>query len=95
MRGDLAGDSKSENHLNRKGAENFQPRIDVDKFPAQICVMANRKKFTAAQVEKQIRAIQSRCKQKPGEKSAVQELLEERRAEREKEDRDYPAAQPG
>jgi hypothetical protein len=50
--------------------------------------MANRKKkLTRRELDRQIRAIQSLCRQKPGEKSLVQELIEERRAEKEKEDR--------
>ena len=52
--------------------------------------MADRKtKLSRAELDRQIRAIRSLCKQKPGEKSVVQEHLEERRAEREKEDREY------
>jgi hypothetical protein len=48
--------------------------------------MANRKKkLTRRELNRQIRAVQSLCKQKPGEKSVVQEFLEERRVEREKE----------
>ena len=35
-----------------------------------------------------IRSFRGRFKQKPGEKSVVQELIEERRAEKEKEDRE-------
>jgi hypothetical protein len=46
-----------------------------------------RKKFSRAQVDAAIRRVQSVCKQKPGEKSVVQELLEERRAERDRENR--------
>jgi hypothetical protein len=46
-----------------------------------------RKKYSRAQVEAAIRSIQSVCKLKPGEKSVVQELLEERRAERDRENR--------
>jgi hypothetical protein len=49
--------------------------------------MANRKKISRREIDKQIRAIQSVCKLKPGEKSVVQEHLAERRAEREKENR--------
>jgi hypothetical protein len=44
-----------------------------------------RKKFSRAQVDAAIRLVQSVCKQKPGEKSVVQELLEEHRAERDRE----------
>jgi len=46
-----------------------------------------RKKYSRAQVEAAIRSIQAVCKRKPGEKSVVQELLEERRAERDRENR--------
>ena len=49
--------------------------------------MANRKKkISRRELDRQIHAIRKLCKQKPGEKSIVQELLEERRAEKEKED---------
>ena len=52
--------------------------------------MATRKKkLSRAELDRQIRAIRLLCKQKPGEKSIVQELLEERRAEKEKEDREF------
>jgi hypothetical protein len=51
--------------------------------------MANRKKkLSSRELDRQIRAIQSLCKQKPDEKSVVQELIEERRAERDKENRE-------
>ncbi len=50
--------------------------------------MATKKKYSRAALDKQINAIRSLCKLKPGEKSVVQELLEERRAEREKETRE-------
>jgi very-short-patch-repair endonuclease len=47
--------------------------------------MANRKKkLTRSELDRQIRAVQSLCKQTPGEKSVVQELVEERRAEKER-----------
>jgi hypothetical protein len=50
--------------------------------------MANRKKkLSRRELDRQIRAIRSLCKLKPGEKSVVQELLEERRAERDRENR--------
>jgi len=53
--------------------------------------MANRKKkLSRKELDKQIRAIQSLCKLKPGEKSVVQEHLEERRAERDRENRWEP-----
>lgn len=52
--------------------------------------MAKRKKkLSRAELDRQIRVIRSLCKQKPGEKSVVQEHLEERQAEREKEDREF------
>jgi hypothetical protein len=74
--------------VNRKRRQTRERRIDADKFPAQTCGMANRKKkLTRPELDRQIRAIQSLCRQKPGEKSVVQELIEERRAEKEKEDR--------
>ncbi len=51
--------------------------------------MADRKKkLTRRELDRQIRAVQSLCRQKPGEKSLVQELIEERRAEKTKEDRE-------
>ena len=52
--------------------------------------MATRKKkmLSREALDKQIRAIQLLCKLKPGEKSMVQELIEERRAEKAKEDRE-------
>ena len=51
--------------------------------------MAKNKKLSREQLDKKIRAIQSVCRLKPGGKSVVQELLEERRAEKEKEDREF------
>ena len=54
--------------------------------------MAKRKKISKAKMQKTISAFCGIFKQKPGEKSVVQELLEERRAEKEKEDRE---TQPG
>jgi hypothetical protein len=51
--------------------------------------MANRKKISKAQMQKNISAFCGIFKQKPGEKSVVQEHLEERRAEREKENREF------
>ena len=50
--------------------------------------MAKKKKLSRKQLDKITRDIQSFCRLKPGEKSVVQELLEERRAEKEKEDRE-------
>lgn len=61
--------------------------VDADTPPAQNRVMAKKKKITREELDEQIRAIQALCRQKPGEKSVVQELLEEHRAEKEKEDR--------
>jgi hypothetical protein len=58
-------------------------------LPWQYRVKA-RKKFSRAQVEAAIRSIQSVCKRKPGEKSVVQEHLEERRTERDRENRWEP-----
>jgi hypothetical protein len=52
--------------------------------------MASRKKLSRAEVRKRIHGFCGIFKLKPGEKSIVQELLEERRAERAKEDRDWP-----
>jgi hypothetical protein len=49
-----------------------------------------RKKFSRAQVDAAIRLVQSVCRLKPGEKSVVQEHLEERRAERDRENRRAP-----
>jgi hypothetical protein len=46
-----------------------------------------KKKLSREQLDRKIRAIQSVCRLKPGEKSVVQELLEERRAERDRENR--------
>jgi hypothetical protein len=69
-------------------------RIDVAKFPAQTRDMAIRKKISKAKMRKTISAFCGVFKQKPGEKSVVQELLEERRAEKEKEDRDFSTFQP-
>jgi hypothetical protein len=45
-------------------------------------------------MRKTISAFCGIFKQKPGEKSMVQELLEERRAEKENEDRDFSISQP-
>jgi len=56
--------------------------------------MAKRKKISKAKMQKTISAFCGIFKQKPGEKSVVQELLEERRAEKEKEDRDFSTFQP-
>ena len=49
--------------------------------------MAKKKKLSREQLDKIIRDVQSVCWLKPGEKSVVQELLEERRAERDQENR--------
>jgi hypothetical protein len=49
--------------------------------------MANRKKISREEMRKRISSFVGIFKQKPGEKSVVQEHLEERRAEKEKEDR--------
>jgi hypothetical protein len=55
--------------------------------------MAGRKKkLSPKRLDEFIRSIQAKFKLKPGEKSAVQELIEERRAEKIKEDRQI---QPG
>ena len=64
-------------------------RIDANRIPAHICrVMANRKKrVPPEQMRKHLRSFCGIFKQKPGEKSVVQELIEERRAEKAKENR--------
>jgi len=49
--------------------------------------MVKKKKLSREQLDKKIRAIQSFCRLKPSEESPVQELLEERRAERDRENR--------
>jgi hypothetical protein len=49
--------------------------------------MKSRKKISPAAMKKCIRAFCGVFKQKPGEKSVVQEHLEERRVERERENR--------
>lgn len=49
--------------------------------------MAKKKKLSRAQLDEKIRAIQSLCRLKPGEKSILQEHLEDRHAERERENR--------
>jgi len=51
--------------------------------------MAGRKKPSRAKVQKRIHAYRGIFKLKPGEKSVVQELLEERRAEEELEERKF------
>jgi hypothetical protein len=51
--------------------------------------MANRKKITKTQMRKHISSFRGIFKRKAGEKSVVQELIEERRAEKEKEDREF------
>jgi hypothetical protein len=50
--------------------------------------MTNRKKISKAQMRRHISSFCGIFKQNPGEKSVVQELIEERRAEKEKEDRE-------
>jgi hypothetical protein len=59
-------------------------------FLRKLAGMATRikKKLSREVLDKQIRAVQLVCQLKPGEKSVVQELIEERRAEKAKEDRD-------
>jgi hypothetical protein len=52
------------------------------------CGMAKKQKLSREQLDKKIRALQTFCRSKPGEKSIVLELLEDRRAEKELEDRD-------
>jgi type I site-specific restriction-modification system R (restriction) subunit len=77
-----------------------QPQIDVDERGLTRITLhrtlkqmvRQRKKLSREELDAQIRAMQSLCKQKPGEKSVVQELIEERLAEKEKEDREI---QPG
>ena len=49
--------------------------------------MANRKKISKAQMRRHISSFCGIFKLKPGEKSVVQEHLEERRAEREKDNK--------
>jgi hypothetical protein len=49
--------------------------------------MTNRKKISKAQMRRHISSFCGIFKQKPGEKSLVQELIKERRAEKAKEDR--------
>jgi hypothetical protein len=48
-------------------------------------MVKRKKKLSPEQMLELIRSIQAKFKQKPGEKSVVQELLEERRAERDRE----------
>jgi hypothetical protein len=50
--------------------------------------MAKPKKISREEMKKHIHAFCGIFKLKPGEKSMVQELLEERRAEKAKEDRE-------
>jgi hypothetical protein len=45
--------------------------------------MAKRKKISREEMRKRVNSFRGIFKQKPGEKSVVQELLDERRAERE------------
>lgn len=52
------------------------------------CGMAKAKKISREEMKKRIHAFCGIFKQRPGEKSVVQELLEERRAEKAKEDRE-------
>jgi len=49
--------------------------------------MAGRKKMSKTQMRRHIHSFCGIFKQKPGEKSVVQELIEERRAGRERENR--------
>jgi hypothetical protein len=52
--------------------------------------MAGRKKkLSPEQMREYIHSLRGSFKLKPGEKSVVQELLEERRAEKEKEDHEF------
>jgi len=51
--------------------------------------MVARKKVSRAEMRKRISSFVGVFKQKTGKKSVVQELLEERRADKEKEDRDF------
>jgi hypothetical protein len=72
--------------------------LAAERGQVQYPVMARRKKLSpvsarrcAAKTEEMRKLIHSYCgifKQKPGEKSVVQELLEERRAERDRENRE-------
>ena len=48
--------------------------------------MARRKKISREEMKKRIDGFCGIFKQKPGEKSVVQELIEDRRAEKKKED---------
>jgi len=50
-------------------------------------VASRKKKLSPEQTRELIHSIQAKFKLKPGEKSVVQELLEERRAERNRENR--------
>ncbi|MGA2281845.1 MAG: hypothetical protein ABSG80_16265 [Verrucomicrobiota bacterium] len=56
--------------------------------------MASRKKITGTEVHKRIRSYCGIFKSKPGEKSAVQELLEDRAVERDRENRWEPKSKP-
>jgi hypothetical protein len=51
-----------------------------------------KRKMRPAALRAYIDSVQGRFKSKPGEKSVVQELVEERRAEKAKEDRDFNGA---
>jgi len=50
-----------------------------------------KKKLSPEQMREYIHSLRGSLKRKPGEKSIVQELLEDRRAEKEKEDRESVA----
>ncbi len=75
-------------------------RLATGCYRVQSCVMLRRKKILPAssrrnrmKAEEMRNYIHSFCgifKQKPGEKSVVQELIEERRAERDRENRWEP-----
>jgi hypothetical protein len=66
-------------------------RIDADKFPAHTRAHGPPEEETVSPVEmrKHIHSFCGIFKQKPGEKSVVQEHLDERRAEKEKEGREF------
>ena len=62
--------------------------LTLPYFRCTLARMARRKKkLSPAEMRKHIHSFCGIFKQKPGEKSVVQEHLEERRAEREKENR--------
>ena len=64
--------------------------LAVDGGPVQNRGMLRRKKMSLAEMRKWIDSFCGIFKLKPGEKSVVQELLEERRAERDRENRWEP-----